>query len=69
MSVDEWKFDYNYVPEYLAEGVRNWRSLTAGERIILTSELSLAAWAKIGVVHDPGKAMGKTIRRVGHSQD
>jgi len=30
----------------------------------LTSELSVAAWEKIGVVYDPTKPMDKTIRRV-----
>jgi hypothetical protein len=63
-SMDENDFDYNYVPEHLAEKVRNWRSLSAGERFILTHELSVAAWAKIGVVRDPNKPMDKTIRRV-----
>jgi hypothetical protein len=29
----------------------------------LTSELSLAAWEKIGVVYDPTKPTDKTIRR------
>jgi hypothetical protein len=62
--MDESDFDYTYVPEHLAEKVRNWRSLSVGERLILTSELSVAAWAKIGVVHDPSKPMDKTIRRV-----
>ncbi len=69
MSVDESKLDFNYVPKHLAERVRNWLSLTVGERIILTSELSLAAWAKIGVVHDPSKQMDKTIRKLTRSQD
>jgi hypothetical protein len=32
--------------------------------LILTSELSVAAWAKIGVVHDPSKPTDKTIQRV-----
>jgi hypothetical protein len=61
--MDERDFDYNYVPEHLAERVRNWRNLSVGERLILTSELSIAAWAKIGVVYDPSKPMDKTIRR------
>jgi hypothetical protein len=69
MSVDESKFDYTYVPEPLAEKVRNWRSLSFSERMNLTSELSLAAWAKIGVVRDPSKPMDKTIRRVSRSRD
>ena len=63
-EVDESKFPYGYVPEHLKERVKNWRSLTVGERIELTHELSVAAWAKIGVVHDPSKPMDKTIRRV-----
>jgi hypothetical protein len=63
MSVDESKFPYGYVPEHLKERVKNWRSLTVGERLELTSELSLAAWAKIGVFYDPSKPMDKTIRR------
>jgi hypothetical protein len=51
------------VPEHLKERVKNWRSLSVGERMELTSELSLAAWEKIGVVYDPSKPMDKTIRR------
>jgi hypothetical protein len=65
--MDERDFDYNYVPEHLAERVRNWRNLSFGERIELTHELSLAAWAKIGVVHDPSKPMDKTIRKITRS--
>jgi hypothetical protein len=61
--MDESDFDYTYVPEHLAEKVRNWRSLSVGERLTLTDELSKAAWAKMGVVHDPSKPMDKTIRR------
>ena len=64
MSVDESKFPYGYVPEHLAEKVRNWRSLSVGERWNLTCELIEAAWAKIGVVRDPNKPMDKTIRRI-----
>ena len=64
MSVDESKFPYGYVPEHLKEKVKNWRDLTVGERLGLVSELSEAAWAKIGVVRDPSKPMDKTIRRV-----
>jgi hypothetical protein len=63
-SVDESKFPYGYVPEHLKERVKNWRSLSVGERIELTHELSIAAWAKIGVVRDPNKPMDKTIRRI-----
>jgi hypothetical protein len=63
-DVDESKFPYGYVPEHLAERVRNWRSLSVGERLILTCELSEAAWAKIAVVRDPTKPVDKTIRRV-----
>jgi hypothetical protein len=65
--MDERDFDRNYVPPHLAEKVRNWRNLSVGERLNLTSELSLAAWAKIGVVYDPGKPTDKTIRRVTRS--
>jgi hypothetical protein len=65
--MDERDFDYNYVPEHLAEKVRNWRNLSASERSNLCCELSLAAWAKIGVVYDPNKPMDKTIRRVTRS--
>jgi hypothetical protein len=36
-------FDYNYVPKHLAERVRNWRSLSVGERLVLTHELSETA--------------------------
>lgn len=68
-EIDESKFDYNYVPEHLAEKVRNWRSLSLGERLVLTCELSEAAWAKIGVVCDPNKPMDKTIRRVRRKDD
>ena len=64
MIVDEAKFDYSYVPEHLKERVRNWRSLSFGERFKLTHELSLAAWEKLGVVYDPAKPMDKTIRRI-----
>ncbi len=62
-EIEESKFDYNYVPEHLKERVKNWRSLTVGERMDLTRELSLAAWEKIGVVYDPSKPTDKTIRR------
>jgi hypothetical protein len=41
------------VPEHLKERVKNWRSLSVGERMELIDQLSLAAWAKIGVVYDP----------------
>ncbi len=64
MSVDESKFDYDYVPEHLKERKKNWRSLSVGERMELVSELSLAAWEKIGVVYDPSKPTDKTIRRL-----
>jgi hypothetical protein len=63
MSVDESKFDYNYVPEHLKERKKNWRSLSVAERMDLTTELSLAAWEKLGVVYDPNKPVDKTIRR------
>jgi hypothetical protein len=62
--MDETNFDRNYVPQHLAEKVRNWRNLSISERFNLTCELSEAAWAKIGVVRDPSKPMDKTIRRV-----
>lgn len=62
-EVDESKFPYGYVPEHLKERVKNWRSLTVGGRMTLTSELSLAAWEKIGVVYDPTKPRDTTIRR------
>lgn len=63
MEVDESNFPYGYVPGHLKERVKNWRSLTAGERFLLVGKLSEAAWAKIGVVRDPNKPMDKTIRR------
>lgn len=66
-EVDESKFDYTYVPEHLKDRVKNWRNLSVGERLILTNEMSVAAWAKMGVVHDPKKPMDKTIRRVTRS--
>jgi hypothetical protein len=62
-EADESRFPYGYVPEHLKERVKNWRSLSVGERLELTSELSLAAWEKIGVVYDPTKPTDKTIRR------
>jgi hypothetical protein len=62
-EVDESKFPYGYVPAHLKERVKNWRSLAVGERMELTSELSRAAWEKIGVVYDPTKPTDKTIRR------
>jgi hypothetical protein len=68
-EVEESKFDYNYVPEHLKERVSNWRNLSFGERFELTYELSVAAWAKIGVVRDPSKPMDKTIRQVSRSRD
>jgi hypothetical protein len=61
--IDESKFDRSYVPDHLKEKVKSWRSLSPGERMTLVSELSLAAWEKIGVVYDPSKPMDKTIRR------
>ncbi len=67
--MEEEDFERSYVPEHLAEKVRNWRSLSVGERLDLTSELSLAAWEKIGVVRDPNKPVDKTIRRVQRLQD
>ena len=63
MSIDESKFDSTYVQEHLKEKVKNWRSLSVGERMELTSELSRAAWEKIGVVGDPNHPMNKSIRR------
>jgi hypothetical protein len=66
--MDEKDFDYNYVPEHLAEKVRNCKNLSFSERFNLTCELSEAAWAKIGVVRDPTKPMDKTIRRVERNQ-
>jgi hypothetical protein len=62
-EIDESKFDYTYVPEHLKERVANSRNLSMGERFDLIAELSEAAWAKIGGVRDPNKAMDKTIRR------
>lgn len=62
--MDETKFDRSYVPPHLAERVLNWRSLSVGERLSLTAELSIAAWAKIGVVRDPSKPTDKTVVRV-----
>jgi hypothetical protein len=63
--MDETNLDRTYVPQHLAEKVSNWRNLSLSERFNLTSELSLAAWVKIGFVRDPGRPMDKTIRR-GH---
>ncbi|MGD0910501.1 MAG: hypothetical protein ABR928_01325 [Terracidiphilus sp.] len=67
-EVDESKFDYNYVPDHLKERVRNCESLSVGERLSLSFELSEAGWAKLGVVRDPTKPMEKTIRRVERKQ-
>jgi hypothetical protein len=67
--MDETDFDYSYVPEHLAEKVRNWRNLSVGERLVLTDEMRVAAWVKIGVARDPSKPMDKTIRRVVRSLD
>lgn len=61
--MDESNFDRSYVPEHLAEKVRNWRRLSGNERFNLIRELSDAAWAKIGAVPDSTKPMDKTIRR------
>lgn len=62
--MDETDFDYTYVPEHLKERVSNWRDLSFGERFELTYELSVAAWAKLGVVRDPSKPVDKTIRKL-----
>jgi hypothetical protein len=61
--IDESKFPYGYVSDHLKERVENWRSLSVGERIELTSELSRAAWEKIGVVYDTTRPIDETIRR------
>lgn len=63
-EIDESKFPYGYVPDHLKKRVKNWRSLTVGERLSLSFELSEAAWAKIGVARDPNKPIDKTIRRI-----
>jgi hypothetical protein len=68
-EVDESKFPYGYVPEHLKERKKNWRSLSAAERMELTCELSLAAWAKIGVYYDPNNPMNKSIRRFRRKED
>jgi hypothetical protein len=62
--MDETKFDRTHVPQHLAQRVRIWGNLSVSERFNLTSELSVAAWAKIGFVYDPSTPMDKTIRRV-----
>lgn len=67
--IDESKFDRSYIAPHLQERVRNWKSLTIGERLSLTSELSVAAWAKIGVVHDPDTPGNRTIRKVTRAND
>ena len=63
-QIDELKFPYRYVPPHLGERVKNWRRLSVGERLMLSFELSEAAWAKIGVVRGPNKAMDKSTRRI-----
>jgi hypothetical protein len=67
--MDEKNFDRTYVPQHLAEKVNEWRNLSVSERFNLTSELSMAAWAKIGVVYDPSKPKDKTIQRVARTQN
>jgi hypothetical protein len=67
--MDETDFDCSYVPEHLAERVRDWRNLSVGERLELTDELSVAAWAKIGVVRDPSKPTDERIQRVTRSDE
>lgn len=64
--MDETNFDRTYVPQHLAEKVSNWRNLSFSERFSLTSELSVAAWAKTGFDYDPNNPTDKTIRRVSH---
>jgi hypothetical protein len=44
-------------------------NLSMKERFDLIAELSVAAWAKIGVVRDPSKSMDKTIRKIVCSGD
>lgn len=60
MNVEESTFPYGHVPDHLKERVKKWRSLAPTERFLLISELSLAAWEKIGVVYDPSNSMNKT---------
>ena len=67
-EVDESKFPYGYVPEHLKERVKNHKNISFSERFNQLAELSEAAWAKIGVVYDPGKSMDKTIRRLDRSR-
>jgi hypothetical protein len=68
-ETDESRFDYNYVPEHLKEKVRNHKNLSFSERFNLIDEMREAAWAKIGVVHDPNEPTDKTIRRVTGTRD
>ena len=68
-EIDESKFDYTYVPDHLKESVKNHMNLSMKERFDLIAELSVAAWAKIGVVRDPSKSMDKTIRKIVCSGD
>jgi len=56
--VNEAEFDYTYVPEHLAEKIRDWSDLSIGQRLTLVDEMRAAAWAKIGVVRDPNKPTG-----------
>ena len=67
--MDQADFGSTYVPELLAEKTRNWKHMSVGERLNLTDELRVAAWAKIGVVRDPNKPMDKTIRRLAPKRD
>jgi hypothetical protein len=67
--VDESKFDRHYVPDHLKERVANWRGLSVPEKMELVSELSLAAWAKIGVYYDPNRPSNRQIRRMRWNED
>lgn len=67
--VNEAEFDYTYVPEHVAEKIRDWSDLSIGQRLTLVDEMRAAAWAKLGVVRDPNEPMDKTLRRVVRSQE
>jgi len=49
--------------------VKDRRSLSIGERLVLTSELSQDAWEKIGVVYDRSKPRDKTVWRFWRKQN
>lgn len=63
-EIDESKFPYGYVPGHLKERVKNWRSISVGERIRLTSEFFADKQARL---HKKApRRTGAPIRRQEH---